>query len=550
MRDAMTESPNPPPTRTREQLDAILRARAGTLEETPYPILLLALALREKSAVLELRRKHMEKNVVFDGGSPVECRSNIATETLGRFLVAAGKLSEQDCLAALNQAASQGVPLGEILTARKLLAPTELYRTLQHNLGRKLLEPFSWKDGSWEISYDVPPALSVLRVKVPQLLVTGIMKVETQESAEEAVAFAKLKYLGIAPDPLFDLEELRLTADQQKVVEAARRGTMLDEIRLATKIDAEEIDRIVYALLLLGVVMATDKPVRAAPRAEPPKPNRATAPAPPAAASPSPPAAPPLPAAAPPAIATSLFLDVPPPVAPPKKRGVPPATAEEVMNAYLRYRRRDAFDQLGAAETDGLVPITKVFLHMADKFLPSRFDPNAPDTIRDKAEEVFLAAVKAFAELADPDRREALIKKRVKSREIAAASAQLGTAAIIDPEVLCKTGQKLVAAGKLRDALSNFEIAAESDAQNGTYAAEAAWCRYQLRISPPSSALKMVKNALRVDPNSAAANLYYGKLHAEIGNRMEAEAYLNRAAVLMPGDPRAADALKALKTTR
>lgn len=528
----MTESPIPPPTRTREQLDAILRARAGTLEETPYPILLLALALREKSAVLALRRKHMEKTVVFDGGSPVECRSNIATETLGRFLVAAGKLSEQDCLAALNQAASQGVPLGEILTARKLLAPTELYRTLQQNLGRKLLEPFSWKDGSWEISYDVPPTLSVLRVKVPQLLVTGIMKVDTEESAEEAVAFAKLKYLGIAPDPLFDLEELRLTADQQKVVEAARRGTMLDEIRLATKIDAEEIDRIVYALLLLGVVMATDKPVRAEPRAEPPKPARAAAPAPPAAA-PPPPAAAPLPAAA-----------------PPEKRGVPPATAEEVMNAWLGYRRRDAFDQLGATETDGLVPITKVFLHMADKFLPSGFDPNAPDAIRDKAEEVFLAAAKAFAELADPDRREALIKKRGKSREIAAAAAQLGTAAIIDPEVLCKTGRQLVAAGKLREALSNFEIAAESDAQNGTYAAEAAWCRYQLRISPPTSALKMVKNALRVDPNCAVANLYYGKLHAVLGNRIEAEAYLNRATILMPDDPRGVEALKALRAMR
>lgn len=517
----MTESPNPPTTPTREKLDAILRARAGTLEETPYPILLLALALREKSAVLELRRKHMEKDVVFDGGSPVECRSNVATETLGRFLVAAGRLSEQDCLAALNQAASQGVPLGEVLTARKLLTPTELYRTLQHNLGRKLLEPFSWKDGSWEISYDVPPITSALRVKVPQLLVTGIMKVETQEVAEEAVAFARLKYLGIAPEPLFDPEDLRLTADQQKVVEAARRATMLDEIRLATKVDPEEIDRIVYALLLLGVVRVTDKPVRAEPRK---------------------PVSPPTPVVAPVAAVPAETSPV--------HHGVPPATAEEVMNAYLRFRRRDAFNQLGASETDGLVAITRAFLYMADKFLPSRFDPDAPDAIRDKAEQVFLAAVKAFAELADPERREALIKRRAKAREITASATQAGTATVIDPEALCRTGRQLAAAGKLRDALSNFEIAAESDAQNGTYAAEAAWCRYELRISPPASALKLIKNALRVDPNSAVANLYYGRLHAVLGNRMEAEAYIGRASTLMPGDPRAAEALKALKPTR
>ena len=131
---------------------------ARNARETPYPVLLLALALREKTAVLKLRRKHMEKSVVFDSGSPVECSSNIATEMLGRFLVAAGKISEKDCLAALNQAASEKVPLGEILTARKLLTPTELYRALQQNLGRKLLEPFSWKDGSWRSRSTSAPA--------------------------------------------------------------------------------------------------------------------------------------------------------------------------------------------------------------------------------------------------------------------------------------------------------------------------------------------------------------------------------------------------------
>src|SRR5947208_15776545 len=91
---------------TRDSLDEILRARSGDLQQTPYAVLLLALALRERTAVLELRRTPLEKQIVFDAGSPVECRSNIATETLGRFLVAQGRLSEQDCHAALNQSTS------------------------------------------------------------------------------------------------------------------------------------------------------------------------------------------------------------------------------------------------------------------------------------------------------------------------------------------------------------------------------------------------------------------------------------------------------------
>ncbi|HVT43352.1 MAG TPA: DUF4388 domain-containing protein [Thermoanaerobaculia bacterium] len=317
----MPKAPISPPTPTRAELDAALLTRAGTLEETPYPILLLALAVREESAVLELRSKHMEKDVVFDEGSPVECRSNIATETLGRFLVASGRLSEKDCHTALNLAASRTVPLGEILTERELLTPTELDRTLQQNLGRKLLEPFRWKRGTWKVLYDVPPATSALRVKVPQLLVTGIMKIETQEAAEEAVAFARRKYLAIARDPLFGLGELRLSSDQRKVVDAAHNG------RCSTRSVS---------------------------------------------------------------------------------------------------RRR-------------------------------------------------------------------------------------------------------------------------SIAQNGTYAAEAIWCRYELRISPPASALKMLRNALRIDPNCAMANLYVGKLHAVLGNQLEAEAYLNRAAVLMPNDRHGVEVAKGLK---
>ena len=119
--------------------------RSGTLQERPYATLLLALAGEEKSAVLRLRRNQLEKQIVFDAGSPVECRSNIATETLGRFLVTLGKITDQQNHTALNESTSRGVPLGEVLVEKKFLAPTELYRILQQNLGRKLLEPFSWK---------------------------------------------------------------------------------------------------------------------------------------------------------------------------------------------------------------------------------------------------------------------------------------------------------------------------------------------------------------------------------------------------------------------
>lgn len=494
--------------------------RSGTLEQTSYANLLLALAASDANAVLELRRNQLQKTIVFDDGAPVECRSNIATEMLGRYLVSTGKLREADANAAFAVSAGRGIPLGEILTERKLLTPTELYRALQQNLGRKLLEPFSWTSGTYAISLDVPPLGSVLRVKVPQLLVTGIQKVEPQENADAAANVAAGKYLALRPDPVFGLDDVRLNAMQKKVVDAARQARKFDELR--AEIDPDDLHRIVYALLLLGIIEPTDQPRREAPRVEVVNPFAAAEEETP--------------------IVVSLETLEPEPVPEPVH-----ASPEEVLSAYLSYRRKDAFDLLELEETAGLIPIVKAYLAMTERFLPSRFPENAPDGLRDKAQEVFLAAARAYAELADPTRRDALVKRREKLREEAAAAEKRGQAAMIDPEALWKSGVNLAAAGKLREALSSFELAAECDAQNGTYAAEAAWCRYRLGNTPAVNAIKLMKNALRIDPTSGIAHLYAGQVQAALGKKLEAEAYLQRAATLLPGDPRPAEAVKALR---
>ncbi|HET7711377.1 MAG TPA: DUF4388 domain-containing protein [Thermoanaerobaculia bacterium] len=519
------------PTPDREQLQAILQKGSGTLEETPYPLLLLAMAAAEKSGAVQLRRNQLEKTIVFDCGSPVDCLSNIATEMLGRFLISSGRIAEADAHAAFSTATARGVPLGEVLMERKLLTSTELYRALQQNLGRKLLEPFSWKSGTYSISEDARPLASVLKVKVPQLLVTGILKVEPQESADEAVATFQGMYLTISPEPIFGFDEFRLSPKQQKVVDEARKGAKIEDIRSATGMDADDLNRLVYALMLLGVFTFSDQPAPYMPKWEKTEPEEDEVPVVVVLDEEKPAPAP----------AAFDFLAAAP------LSGTPPATPDEVMAAYLSCRRKDAFDLLGIDESATGASIIQAFLKMADQFLPSKFGEGSTDGLGEKAQEVFLAAARAYAELADPDRRQALVDKRAKLREEAAAAAQAGPAAMIDPEALCESGRRLAAAGKIREALSSFELAAECDAQNGTYAAEAAWCRFQLKITPPANALKLLKNAIRIDPNAGVAYLYTGQVLAAIGSTVEAAGYLGRAATLLPDDPRPALAQRAVR---
>jgi tetratricopeptide (TPR) repeat protein len=509
--------------RSRDQLDAIALTREGTLRDTPYPLLLLALARKERSALLTLSRNQLSKEIVFEAGAPVECHSNIATESLGRFMVSIGKLSEEDYRSAISAAAAKSLPLEEILTERQLIAPSDLYRVLQQNLGRKLLEPFSWKSGTWHLSFDVPAIESSLRVRVPQLVVTGIMKVEPQEGVDAAIASLGDNEIGVSSEPYCSVEELRLNPEQQRVFDAAKHGVSIASLREGAGSSVDDLNRTVYAFTIMGLVTGERALWRREPSVMASIPDIPLEPA--IESTP----------AAPVAAATSSV------------------SPEDVMAAYLSHRRKDALDLLGLEESAGALEITRAWIDYADRFLPTRFDKRAPDGLRDKAQELFVAGTKAYAELADPMKREDLLSRRRKKREFAAEDAAVAEStavrakkrAVIDPEELCKQGQGLVEAGRLREALSYFEMAAECDAQNGTYASEVAFCRFQLLISPAAVALKSLKNAMRIDPRCGVAYLYAGKVLLTMGSKLEAESYIRRAASMMPRDKRPAEALRA-----
>src|SRR5688500_15242171 len=121
----------------------------GDLKEISYPMLLVAMCRAGRSAVVEMERRPVEKRIFFKGVVPVECRSNLVHETFGRFLVGAGKLSEEDFRSAFADSAARDLPLGEVLLERGILDAAELYKLLQQCLACKLLDGFTWREGSF-----------------------------------------------------------------------------------------------------------------------------------------------------------------------------------------------------------------------------------------------------------------------------------------------------------------------------------------------------------------------------------------------------------------
>jgi hypothetical protein len=530
---------------TAERLEAISNLTEGTLQDVPFSPLLCSLAIHKRTTVLEIRRRQVWKRIVLEAGVPVDCRSNLVHETLGRYMVIEGKLSEEDFNTSLSRSAARGVPMGEILIEHGLISAVELFKILQQNLAKKLLDMFTWNEGEFRVLNDeeVRPDSS-LKVKVPQLILTGVTKLAPQEEVDMAIGPLVGKRLGIHPSPPFPLDDLRLTQRQSLLTEAIRPGRRMGELAEATGLPVDEITRLLYAFSILGVVVPADQIPKGAPAATQPISVTATGSLPRsviAEAQAAPPPSP-EPAAAPAA----------PPLSP-LSAGDLERRRNEIMQAYLTYRRQDAFDLLGLEETATVPAIEARFLEMAEKFAPWSLHHPELRAMEERVRDLFLAVCRAFGELSDTEQRNTLLFRRKTLREERdKKKASFGgiKTDLLDSEAQFKKGYALVEAGKYREAIQYLEFAADCDPQNGVYRAELAWCRILWSPAQSTQALKELQEALRLDPNCGLAAYYAGEISRQLGNWDDAENYLRRAIKLMSPDRRPIDALKTLSSER
>ncbi|HEY6323221.1 MAG TPA: DUF4388 domain-containing protein [Thermoanaerobaculia bacterium] len=578
---------------TPEQLEEISRLHEGALgtpgprggprETVPFAALLLAFSAHRRTVIVEVRRKQISKRIAFEHGVPVDCRSNLVHETLGRYMVAQGKLADGDLHAYLGQSASLGLPLGEVLLDHDVVTAEELFRVLQENLAKKLLDVFAWRGGDFRTLADVPHPQSPLKIRVPQLIVTGITKFAPQEEVDAGVVPLVGKKLCLNPSPPGALDEVRLSQRQAQVAVALRSGWRIDELALGSALPFEEITRLLYALAMLGMVITADQLAAMRATAAVPLASLAAPPGAPglAAANAAGGAGVPEPAAAK-ASGAGAGAGVPDPAAAATAGATHPAAAaavspdaassssspsssseasaastayrNEIMQAYLSYRRLDAFDLLGADEDASPAAVESRYLDFARRFAPWTLAGPELAGMEEKARDLFLAGARAYAELLDLEQRNTLLFRRKAQREERDRRAPADLPAIktdlLDPEVQYRKGRALMDAGKLQEAAVLIEFASDCDPQNGLYSAELAYCRFCLAPGQGARALKELHETLRRDPDCGLAVYYAGEIHRQMGDREDAEKMLRRAIKMMAPDRRPIEALKLLSAER
>jgi len=541
--------PNP------DQLKAIANLKRGSLAETPFPVLLHALAVHRRSVTLELERPPLEKSIILEQGHPVDCRSNMVHETLSRFMESRGDLTPEEAQELLNKAAARGVQFGEMMILEGRITASELYRILQQNLAKKLLDCFAWRSGDFRIHDEQPEVESPLQVNTPQLLVTGISKFAVDEEVNAAIGPLVGKTLRIHPEPPFPLRDIRLSVNQRRLTELMQPGKRIDELAAETTIPFNEIMRLLYSLAVIGAVVPEEWLPKDAAPAEPPgvemeteSPEPATEP--PATAVPGTSTAVPGTSTAVPGTSTTGAATAEAPASVPS-----PAEVEKerdaLMETYLKHRKQDPFDLLGLDEDAAVVEIEDAYLDFSRRFAPWRFAEIGLGELREKARELFLAGGRAFGELGDAEQRNSLVIRRRNLREKRkrkpARDRFVIKSELLDPEVQFKKGKALMGAGKHREALQQLQFACDCDPQNGEYRAELAYCRFLAHPGDGKKALEELRETLRLDPESGLAVYYSGMILGELEDYVAAEEHLRRAIKMMMPDRRPIEGLKELQ---
>ena len=497
----------------------IARLPSGDLGRISYSVLLAAFARTRSSVVIEIRRKPVEKRIVVEHGSPVDCRSNLVHETLGRFLVSNGKLTPEQLNTTLAESLSRRVPLGEVLLEKELLDPVELYRQLQQNLARKLLDPFTWRDGEFRISEESAGSETSLKVRTPQLILTGVLKLSSMDEVSEGIQPFLAEPLAYNPSPPIDRDELVFRGAAERVVEALReRPLRMDELAISTNVVPDDLGRIVYGLALLDVVIPASRLAMLGARKFTKK------------------------------VLQTRPIEPPAYLEGPMSEEQLEKTKRQVLEAYLSFRRKDSIELLDLDEEDDRDRIERHFIRFSRRFAPWRLGGQVSDDILEKARIIFLAGAEAYVELADGERRGLLLERRRRRRDDKAEHSTVSfkiETDLLDPEVQFNKGLRLLEQGDHDKARELLEFAADCDPQNARYRAEAAHCRF-VAVNALDSALVDLRAAVRIDPSCGIAFYYLGEVLGESGELEEAEEVLRKAIKLMAPDRRPINALKAL----
>ena len=193
----------------------------GTLSTMPLTDLLQWLASARLTGTLQIERNKVSKSIVFQDGQVIGCSSDDPPERLGQFLIARGKISEEQLRHALTIQESSGRHLGTTIVEMGALSPDELSSHLEAKAEETIFSLFGWDDDAvFRFQQDARDEANVfpISLRVEDVLLRGLKRYDEIQRIREVLYDTRLVLRRTTKEP------------PQGVMDRAMARTLLEAI--------------------------------------------------------------------------------------------------------------------------------------------------------------------------------------------------------------------------------------------------------------------------------------------------------------------------------
>ena len=229
----------------------------GDLETSSVPELLRSLLASRETGILTFRRDDLLKTVYLREGRVVYGTSSDPDDRLGESLLLRGKITARQYLQASNMIRPDR-RLGAILVEMEALEPDELVPAVEQHVRDILMDLVCWNRGDYELvmrDVDLRDIASVvnLNISTENLILEGIRRCRSWSQVLRGIGGE----IGVVLVPTGEtdiLYKLDLSTEEQEVLAQVNGRSSAEQICHVSYLSDFETCRVLWALLVLGVI--------------------------------------------------------------------------------------------------------------------------------------------------------------------------------------------------------------------------------------------------------------------------------------------------------
>jgi hypothetical protein len=226
----------------------------GRIEQTSVPDLLKSVLGSGETGVLTFRKGDLTKSVHLHMGKVVYARSSDPDERLGEDLLLRGKITVRQYLEA-SQRIATGRQLGTTLVELGAVEPEDLIGAVEHHVKEILLDVFTWTTGEYELVITEPGDDDViaLNLSTENLILEGIRRTRAWSQIYRGIG-GDIESVPMPTGNTDAVLRIELTEEEQELLARVNGRASIEEICQVSYLTNLETCRVLWALMVLGVV--------------------------------------------------------------------------------------------------------------------------------------------------------------------------------------------------------------------------------------------------------------------------------------------------------